>query len=120
MPPYRRHGPCHWTTAALGVLAGRAGSETRYVAFGVPTYPPQQQIQSTCDGHWRQEASRAYFSCYWPNATNAGGLGAEPPRDTEVRKIRMSREISSRTTRHPFRRLTTADALPLCGRALSF
>ena len=94
IPPYRRHGPCRRTAAAPGVPAGRAGSRTRYVVFGVPTYAPQQQSQSPCDGRWRQEASRAYCSCYWPNATNAGGLGAEPPRGPEVRKIRMSQVCS--------------------------
>ena len=72
----QQHGPYHRTAAAPGVPADRAGFQTRYVVFGVPTYPPQQQSQSPCDGRWRQEASRSYVSCYWPDATNAGGLGA--------------------------------------------
>jgi hypothetical protein len=36
---------CYWTVAALRLLLSRAGPQTRFPAFGSPTYPPPRQGQ---------------------------------------------------------------------------
>ena len=46
------------------------------------------------EGRSRQGATQRRSSCYWSKAANAGGLGAEPLRDTELPKKRMSLKIS--------------------------
>jgi hypothetical protein len=97
MPPQRPHRPCQWTAAALGVLASRALSAT---AVG-PPYLVRLSVA--------RSRSNAFLSCYWPKATCARGMGAEPPgwmqmhwhirrtrrgllpgRDEKVRNSRMS------------------------------
>ena len=53
-------------------------------------YPPQQYIQTIGNVCRRQGQVRATHAsplpCYWPKAINAGGLGAEPPKDVGVRE----------------------------------
>ena len=46
-------------------------------------YPPPQRFECTCQGRSRQGAYLGRASCHWPQAANAGGLGAKPPREAE-------------------------------------
>jgi len=60
----RRQG----TAAALGVFAGIAHLRGPFAA----------------------RDKTGIFSCHWSKAANAGGLGAEPPRDREAGKNRSN------------------------------
>jgi len=62
----RQRRPCPWTVAALGLLAGRAGSQTprrtaalraEGIAFGVPTCPPRRRMEYVRDRDSRKETS---------------------------------------------------------------
>jgi len=108
--PQRQRRPCPWTVAALGMLAGRAGSQTprraaalraERIALGVPTCPPRRRMEYTRDRGPRKETShskrqvggqpgrwcrsswntdRLCSSCFWHRAENPRGPGTASPR----------------------------------------
>ena len=53
-------------------------------------WQPLQQVPRIRHDRSRRGAHPGRSSCHWSKAANAGGLGAEPPRNTEVPKNRMS------------------------------
>jgi len=107
--PQRQGRPCPWTVAALGLLAGRAGSQAprraaalraEGVVFGVPTYLPPRRVEYTHDRGPRKETSysrrqvggktdrrgrsswntdRLCSSCLWHEAEHPRGPGTASP-----------------------------------------
>jgi|GEM_PF-2428792 len=99
----RRCGLCHSCTAQaqhLAFLASiLASSGPRVPRVGTaPCDPgrcprPPEVLRFAPAAWWEGTPKRVYrscFPCYWPNASNAGGLGAAPPRDTNRLEIRCT------------------------------